>query len=295
MPTPKAMKVSWVADSGASMDIALEHGVLVRAAGRATGRTLLFIHCLADCGLAFTPLFLTPLADSFRLIAVDLPGFGASPRRDGVATIAEHADTIAALVDQLAPSGRVGLAGHSVGAMIAVEVASRLGERFDGLFSIEGNLTAEDAYFSGRATAFDDPHAFKQCFLDDLWNMGLNQPIMRRFHAMATMADAIAMWSLGQDARRLSVGDAPGKAYLRVCPSLYYWSPRSTVESTRDWLAFNGVAQVQFSDSSHWPMIDQPAATAQAMLRFFAPEYLSATTGSPAPATAWTGPRSRAR
>lgn len=243
--------------------------MLVRSAGRATGRTLLFIHCLADCGLAFTPLFQTPLANSFRLIAVDLPGFGASPRRDGVATIAEHADAVAALVRRLAPSGPVGLAGHSVGSMIAVEAAQHLGDRFGGLFSIEGNLTTEDAYFSGRAAAFDDPHAFKRRFLDDLWHMGRKQPVMRRFHAMATLADAVAMWNLGRDARRLCVGDAPGRAYLRIRPSLYYWSADSTVPSTRDWIVANGLPQSQFSGASHWPMVDQPAATAQAMQRFF--------------------------
>jgi hypothetical protein len=45
------------------------------------------------------------------------------------------------------------------------------------------------------------------------------------------------MWPLGRDARRLSVGDAPGQAYLRVQPSLYYWSAKSTMPSTRDWIA----------------------------------------------------------
>jgi len=74
------------------MDIALADGMLIRTAGPRNGRTLLFIHALADCGLAFTPLFETALADNFRLIAVDLPGFGAStsaasassPRAGGV-------------------------------------------------------------------------------------------------------------------------------------------------------------------------------------------------------------------
>lgn len=249
------------------MDVALHDGMLIRAAGPADGGTILFIPCLADCGLAYTPLFATPLAQAFRLVAVDLPGCGASPRRDDVLTIAQHAEALAALASAL--PGPIGLVGHSVGSMIAVETARRLGERFGGLFSIEGNLTAEDAYFSGRAADFDDPHAFKQRFLDDLWTMGQEQPILRRFHAMATMADAVGMWTLGRDARRLSVGDAPGQAYLRVRPSHYYWSPASTVPTTRDWIAGNGLAQQQFADASHWPMIDQPFATAQAMLAFF--------------------------
>lgn len=243
-------------------------GMFVRMAGPRTGRTLLFIHALADCGLAFTPLFETLLADSFRLITVDLPGFGASPPRDDVLTIAQHAGAVVALARSMSSRGPIGLVGHSVGSMIAVESARRLGDRFGGLFSIEGNLMAEDAYFSGGAADFDDPYVFKQRLLDDLWNMASTQPILRRFHGTATMADPVSMWSLGQDARRLSVGDAPGQAYLSIRPSLYYWSPRNTAEKTREWIVRSGMAHHQF-DASHWPTVDQPALAAQAIQSFF--------------------------
>jgi pimeloyl-ACP methyl ester carboxylesterase len=251
------------------MDIALADGMFVRMAGRAGGRTLLFVHAMADCGLAFTPLFATPLAETFRLVAVDLPGFGASPRRDDVLTISQHAEAIVTLAHSLSSPGPIGLVAHSVGSMIAVEAASRLGERFGGLFSIEGNLTAEDTYFSGQAADFDDPYAFKRHFLDKLWGMAQAQPILRRFHGTATLADPVAMWTLGRDARRLSIGDAPGQAYLRIRPSLYYWSELSTVDRTRGWIAASGMAHRQFADASHWPMVDQPVATARAMQSFF--------------------------
>lgn len=251
------------------MDIALVDGMLVRTAGPRNGRTLLFIHALADCGLAFTPLFETPLADGFRLIAVDLPGFGASPPREDVRTIAQHAKVIAALSNAFSSTKPVGLVGHSIGSMIAVEAATQLGQRFAGLFSIEGNLTAEDAYFSGRAADFDDPYVFKQRLLDDLWTMAQTQAPLRRFHGAMMQADAVAMWALGRDARRLSIGDAPGRAYLRIRPSLYYWSPHNTAESTRDWIARNAMVNLEFTDASHWPTIDQPAVTAEAIQSFF--------------------------
>jgi pimeloyl-ACP methyl ester carboxylesterase len=251
------------------MDIALADGMFVRAAGPNNGRTLLFIHALADCGLAFTPLFDTLLAHSFRLIVVDLPGFGASPPRHDVQTIEQHASAVATLVNAMAATNPIGLVGHSIGSMIAVRAAARLGQRFAGLFSIEGNLTAEDAYFSGKAADFDNPHAFKDRLLEELWAMAQTQPILRRFHGTMTQADAVTMWTLGRDARRLSVGDAPGQAYLRVRPSLYYWSPLTTADSTQGWIARSGIANLQFVNAGHWPTIEQPAATARAIQSFF--------------------------
>jgi pimeloyl-ACP methyl ester carboxylesterase len=128
-----------------------------------------------DSGLAFTPLFHTGLASRFRLVVPDLPGFGASPPRARLHTIANHAAAVAELVGSLPGQGPVGLVAHSVAPMIAVEAAPRLEACFAGLFSIEGNLAAEDAYFSGRATDFDDPLTFKQRFLDDIWTMAQEQ------------------------------------------------------------------------------------------------------------------------
>ena len=251
------------------MDVALANGLFLRSAGPPAGRTLLFIHAFADCGLAFTPLFDTPLAEHFRLVAIDLAGFGASPRQDDVLTIAQHAETIVAFARSLPAPGPVGLVAHSVGSMIAVEAAPQLGELFGGLFSIEGNLTAADAYFSGRAAEFDDACLFKRRFLDGIWSMAQMESSLRRYFATAVLADPVALWQLGRDARRMSIGDAPGQAYRRIRPSLYYWSPANTAETTSRWIADSDFDRQQFANAGHWPTLDQPNETARAIAAFF--------------------------
>lgn len=251
------------------MEVALINGLFVRMAGPRNGTTLILLHAFADNSLTFMPLFATPLADRFRLVAPDLAGFGASPPRHSVRTIADHAEAVAALVASLSERGPVGLVAHSVASMIAVEAAPRLGPRFTGLFSIEGNLTAEDAYLSGRAADFNDPLTFKQRFLDDIWAMAQEQLHLRRYFASAVLADPKAMWDLGRDARRRSVDDEPGQAYRRIRPSLYYWSAASTAATTQRWIAQSGIAQRRFTDASHWPMVDRPEDTAREIAAFF--------------------------
>jgi hypothetical protein len=71
-----------------------------------------------------------------------------------------------------------------------------------GLFSIEGNLTADDAYFSGKAADHDEPISFKRAFLDEIWAMATSQLILRRYHAAATMADAQAVSSCAEFSAR---------------------------------------------------------------------------------------------
>ncbi len=128
---------------------------------------------------------------------------------------------------------------------------------------------AEDAYFSGRAAEFDDAFLFKQRFLDDVWEMAQTRSILRRYFASAVLADPVAMWELGRDARRIGAGDAPGRAYRRVHPSLYYWSPANTAETTGQWIAASGLEQQQFANASHWPTVDQPNETARAIAAFY--------------------------
>ncbi|MBL8327479.1 MAG: alpha/beta hydrolase [Rubrivivax sp.] len=67
------------------------------------------------------------------VLAVDLPGHG---RSEGPPLgVPEAADWICALVDAAGLS-RVALAGHSMGSLIALEAAARLGERASHLFLI---------------------------------------------------------------------------------------------------------------------------------------------------------------
>jgi pimeloyl-ACP methyl ester carboxylesterase len=258
-----------LAASGISIDVALAGGLFIRTAGPPTGRTLLFLHGFAGCGLADLPLFDTSLAERYRLVVVDLAGFGASPRQDDVLTIAQHAEAVATFARSLRAARPIGLIAHSVGSMIAVEAAALLGALFGGLFSIEGNLTADAAYFSGRAADFDDPVLFKQRFLDDIWNLAQTREILRRYYAAAVLADPTAMWALGRDARRLSINDAPGRAYRCVRPSLYYWSPANTAETTSHWVAQSDLDQLQLANASHWPTVDQPNETARAIASFY--------------------------
>jgi len=78
--------------------------------------------------------------------------------------------------------------------------------------------------------------------------MAQTRKILRRYFATAVSADPVTMWELGRDARRMSTGDAPGQAYRRVRPSLYYWSPANTSEMTRQWITNSDLDRHQFTN-----------------------------------------------
>jgi pimeloyl-ACP methyl ester carboxylesterase len=253
------------------MEITTVNGALLRTAGQDSAPLLLLLPGFADNGTMFAPLFRTRLADKFRLAAVDLPGFGAAPRNEALASLVEFGAYVAELARAITPGQSVGIVAHSVASVIACKACNALGERAIGLFSIEGNLTAADAYFSGKAADHSEAHAFKSAFLDEIWRMADDKPILRRYHAAAEQSDAEAMWRLGRDAMDFSMDNMPGRQLLALqTPKLYYWSPANTPDTTTAWIEAHPELPCQkFNDASHWPSVDHPDETASAISKFF--------------------------
>lgn len=87
--------------------------------------TVVLLHGIAASGSSWTQLI--PLLQSqYRVINVDLLGFGASPKPSGISYTSD--DQVRSLRYTLARHGVVGpviLVGHSMGALVAVRYASR--------------------------------------------------------------------------------------------------------------------------------------------------------------------------
>jgi pimeloyl-ACP methyl ester carboxylesterase len=246
----------------------IQRGALVRRFGN--GQTVICLHGFADNGSMFEPLAVTTAAERLSFAAVDLPGFGVSPRQDGLALIDDYARWLNELVRSIELFGRVGLLAHSVASMIAVRAIRFEPDLYSGLFSIEGNLTEADTYFSGQASEFEEPMAFKEAFLERVWQSAGDDPMVRRYHAVATLCDAEAMWRLGRDAKAQSANDAPGEELLSLpIPLLYYWSAANTPAKTRDFISSKPLSNHEFSGASHCPTIDAPKATGEMISGFF--------------------------
>lgn len=112
--------------------------LFVRDGGAGHGTPVLFLHSLAGNGGQWA-LQLDHLRRHRRAVAIDLRGHGDSdPADDGDYSIPAFAADVAAAADQLDLRHFV-LAGHSLGASVAIEYASRHPERVAGLLLIDPN------------------------------------------------------------------------------------------------------------------------------------------------------------
>lgn len=229
---------------------------------------LILLAGFGDGGEMFAPLTDTVLAQRFRLLPLDLPGFAGAPALPGPTTL----EALAEVVHEVAvrEDARV-LVAHSVASIIASLAAGRADSPVETIISLEGNLTAEDAYFSGTAADYDDAEAFKTAFLARLDEMAETQPVVRRYAETVQRADPQALWELGCDARRFSETHIPGEVLRRAVDAIYLYNPDNCAPTSLAWLARSAMKAVILEGASHWPSVDQPQILAQRMLEALGP------------------------
>jgi len=101
-------------------------------------RPVLAAHGITASGMSFRAVG-RYLPDGWRLIAPDLRGRGASAKVPGPYGIDRHAADLCRIAEHL-DAGPVALAGHSMGAYVALRAAARRPDLFDRLVLIDGGL-----------------------------------------------------------------------------------------------------------------------------------------------------------
>ncbi|MEK7788148.1 MAG: alpha/beta hydrolase [Chloroflexota bacterium] len=115
----------------------------VHEEGSPTGKVALLIHGWGSSWYAVSPL-LPLLRQRYRCLAVDLPGYGASPRGPERATMAGYADLLTTLIGEVTTQPVV-LVGHSMGGMISLMIALKRPELVERMVllcpTISGHLS----------------------------------------------------------------------------------------------------------------------------------------------------------
>jgi pimeloyl-ACP methyl ester carboxylesterase len=217
---------------------------------------VLFVHSLAGNGGQWA-LQLDHLRRHRRAVALDLRGHGDSdPADDGDYSIPALAGDVAAVADELALR-RFVLAGHSLGAAVAIEYAGRHPERVAGLLLVDPN---------GDQTRV--PREQMEPFLEALRSDPLRE-LESYFQQLVVNGDPdAAKWVL--EDLRLTHEDAVAKAVEgsvehSPLPALErYTGPKLSVVSDMNSLPFSlhrllpDLPVRYMSGTGHWLMMDRP-------------------------------------
>jgi len=158
------------------------------------GRPLLLLHGFTDHGISYQPLLRGLSGHS--LIIPDLRGHGASDQGESYC-ISDFSDDIESLIDRLALDRPV-LVGHSLGAIVATDLASRMGDRIGGLITLAGTLRPDGpatAHMQQAISGFTDPINPADPFFAD-WHAGAEKvsPAFHESLVRAACAMPVSVW-----------------------------------------------------------------------------------------------------
>jgi len=221
---------------------------------------VLMIAGFGDNASMYVPLTATALAHDYALTPHNFPGFGAP--LDGPVSLQSFADSLNA---KARATGATAVIAHSVASITASIAASAADSPITQILSLEGNLTAEDAYFSGKAKDYSDGEVFKAAFLAELERPARDIPVIDRYRRQVMRADADALLALGQDAYAFSDAQHPGDYLQHSADVTYIFNPDNCPDISMAWLAQSGMRSVHLAGASHWPTLDHPTGLARAV------------------------------
>ena len=109
----------------------------IRRWGNPAAPTLFLLHGWMDVSASFQ-FVVDELKRDWNIIAPDWRGFGPSQWLNRPYFFAEHLGDMEAIIDRYAPAGKIRLAGHSMGGILACLYAGLRPERVEKLVTLEG-------------------------------------------------------------------------------------------------------------------------------------------------------------
>ncbi len=271
--------------------------------GRRDRQLVLLVHGWSSSAYAMSPL-MKLLSQRYWCIAVDLPGYGNSPRMKKQVTIEKYADLLAEFVEKLY-DGPVILVGHSMGGMISITMA----ERFPALVSrmilisptVTGKLSTYINYIVSPITKLEQFSStrFIARFIEQI-----SSTITDRIMRPASFAERSGITNkdykrLKSDARRPDQGvvraecfdamannDLSGRFDAIQTPAIVIWGAEDNTVPLRD----AGVIADEWPKADlrimpkagHWPQFERPEDTRRMIANFLGLQFTQGNRYAPA-------------
>lgn len=263
-----------------------EHRRLVPVDGRAvnlvelgSGPPLLFVHGLGGCWQNWLEN-LPDLARDHRVIALDLPGFGASEMPREPISIAGYARTLDGVCDALAVDAAA-IVGNSMGGFIAAELAIaspqraerlvlvsaaglhiaelRLDRALDRLGRAERAFALYGGYVAARSAAFARRTRLRRLVFAGV----AAHPDRLPWPLVAEQVAGAGRPGFMPALRAMAGYPLRDRLSQIACPTLIVWGERDRLVPVRDATTFQrlipGARKLVYPDTGHLPMLERPA------------------------------------
>lgn len=232
---------------------------------RSGPESIIFIPGLGVSKNSFETCFELASFKDYTLAAIDLPGCGESVWLDAFSySMKDQADLVLKWIRDvdIAPSI---LVGHSMGAVISIYLAEALGPQVKKFFNLEGNLSCEDCFFSGKITSLAQEvfekrglQQFKRSLREILQKD--HSPGLEKYYENIFKASPRALYLSSVSLVNDSCHGNLKERFLNISAKKWYvFGERSINQFTRAFLDAHNIPYFIVPESGHFMMDDQPS------------------------------------
>jgi len=258
----------------------MHNGIALAYEDRGSGKpAIIFIH-----GWTCDRSFFAPQAEYFerrhRVVSVDLRGHGHSDNPQGKHSVELYAEDVAHLISHLGLA-KVVAVGHSLGALVALQLAAAHADDIAGVVMVESapfappaELRALFEQVASNIEAGDD--SLRQQLIAGLFLPSSNRELVERvLHVMMSAPRDVAAGGV----RAILDFNAPSAAARCTVPSLHISAarPLNPVNLMTEWLP--GLVQGQTVGAGHFNQLEAPEQV-NGMLEGFLRHYVGETEGA---------------
>jgi pimeloyl-ACP methyl ester carboxylesterase len=226
-----------------------------------SNKTIVFVHGFGSSKEHFRHAVSSPSLQDFTLIALDLVGFGQTKGPDEFGySMHEQALIVLELLDQVGTK-TFHLCGHSMGGLVAMDIAESNPQRVLSFIDLEGNLTIEDCSFTGKVagSTFEEfAHTGRRKLEEEFRNAGTNDPSMNEYAESFSMASTTALYKSAYHTVQDSSAPLIEK-FRRISNACYvYGDKNSGVFPGEKLLRAAGIPIFYIEHAGHAMAIDNP-------------------------------------
>jgi len=203
--------------------------------------------------------------NNYTLASVDLPGCGDSAWLNEFSyRLKDQADLVLNWINGLNPENII-LVGHSMGGVVGIFLTESLGSRVKLFFNLEGNISAESCFFSGKITSLPQEVFERRGFHQFVRTLGETvqkepSPGVKNYFQNISKASPRALYLSSVSLVEESCKGSLGERFLNLPVKKYYvFGEKSVNWSIRNFLEENSMPYFIVPESGHFMMDDQPA------------------------------------
>ncbi|MEM9647910.1 MAG: alpha/beta fold hydrolase [Bacteroidota bacterium] len=241
------------------MKIKVLHGFFIRHNQIDFSRQSIWcIHGFADSGLAYREVFESPLCDDFNIYVVDMPGFGSSPLQRKYPSIDQHAEILSKVIEEETGSQqKVNVISHSLGSLAGTWICRSLRNRINYFFSVEGNLTEADGYFSSKPLKFKSIQDFMESFGQEIFERAMLEDRYKRYYGSFMLASPKGMLNWSETSQEYTKENRCGFEFRDLtCNKIYIWGDRDTPSETQAFIKKHKLPNKKYKGIGHWHMVE---------------------------------------